>query len=162
MSIPQTSTQGLLRLKNEDYRFIYVRKPKLPRKSKIHGPARLLELRTNSLFKMGWGNSSSKSNAARDRFSKIGDIFRKPQLDLVFAIKHPSWPNVAVEWIRRKPRFLSNALVTDIIKRGCHLVEKSHPSTLNCTSEWRFSFSVAETILIKRLEPQACIMSTIF
>ena len=138
---------GFARLTNKDHCYISKRKPNLPRDSTIHGPARLLELRTKKT--LTFKEHISVASNRNKRRQKIGGIFSKPQLDLVFAIRHPSWPNVASEWISRAPRYLASSLVKDIVKRGCHLVEKPHPNSTNCTSEWRFSFSVADTLLIK-------------
>jgi len=70
--------------------------------------------------------------------------------DNVFAISCPLWPPEAYEWKTRErlngwpPADTINA----IFKSGCHLVSKPHAKNPSDDTQWRYSFSQAETILI--------------
>src|SRR6218665_502966 len=71
--------------------------------------------------------------------------------DRVYAISCPLWPPDAYEWNNRErlngwpPADTINA----IFKSGCHLVSKPHANNPNDDTQWRYSFSQAETILIQ-------------
>ena len=70
--------------------------------------------------------------------------------DYVYAISCPQWPLEAHEWVTRErlngwpPKDAINV----IVEIGCHLVSKPHAKNLNNGTQWRYSFSQAETILI--------------
>ena len=70
--------------------------------------------------------------------------------DSVYAISCPVWPQDAREWITRKRKngWPSEETITAIVKSGCHLVSKPHARNPNDDTQWRYSFSHAETILI--------------
>src|SRR6218665_191176 len=70
--------------------------------------------------------------------------------DNVFAISCPLWPPEAYEWKTRErlngwpPADTINA----IFKSGCHLVSKPHANNPSDDTQWRYSFSQAEIILV--------------
>src|SRR6218665_1613241 len=70
--------------------------------------------------------------------------------DTVDAIWCPNWPEEAHEWITRERRnewpLLST--VDKIVNKGCFLVAKPYQRSHVIASEWRFSFSEAELLLI--------------
>ena len=70
--------------------------------------------------------------------------------DFVYAISCPLWPPDAYEWITRKrlKGWPSKNIIEAIVKGGCHLVSKPHGKTPNDDTQWRYSFSQGETILI--------------
>ena len=143
---------GFAQLKRTDCVYLLKRKPKMPEYSTVHGPAILVDFFKKN-FKRYSQNSGmyrwlAQNEAGDVIFAKICEIFQNPHLDLVFSIKHPKWPDVASAWIHRKPRFISDDIIQKAISEGCHLVQKPHPTSKNPHSEWRFSFSVAERILI--------------
>ena len=68
--------------------------------------------------------------------------------DVVLSILCEGWPSCATEWITRKRIWPHAQLVKDITQRGFHIVPKSSPD-----GDFRLSFSRAETILVKALNP---------
>lgn len=75
---------------------------------------------------------------------------RDALIDRVEAIYCSAWPLEAAEWITREQKngWPSKFVVGKIVGSGCHLVPKAHPSNPGYETHWRFSFSVAEAILI--------------
>src|SRR6218665_1666492 len=71
--------------------------------------------------------------------------------DTVYALRCPIWPQDASEWITRKRLngWPTKNIVEEIVKGGCHLVSKPHGRNPNDDTQWRYSFSQAETILIR-------------
>src|SRR6218665_3454695 len=76
------------------------------------------------------------------------DMLRK---DSVYALSCPMWPPDASEWITRKRLngWPKRNIVEVIVKGGGHLVSKPHTKNPNDDTQWRYSFSQAETILIR-------------
>src|SRR6218665_49276 len=70
--------------------------------------------------------------------------------DEVYSIPCPVWQQDAYEWITRKRIYgwPSTETITAIAKSGCHLVSKAHGRNPNDDTQWRYSFSEAEAILI--------------
>src|SRR6218665_3945501 len=70
--------------------------------------------------------------------------------DKVFAISCPLWPPDAHEWKCRKRLngWPPEDTINSIVNGGCHLVCKPHAKNPNDDTQWRYSFSQAETILI--------------
>src|SRR6218665_687158 len=70
--------------------------------------------------------------------------------DHVYTLSCPLWPPEAHEWITRKRLngWPTDNIVERIVKGGCHLVSKPHGKNPNDDTQWRYSFSQAETILI--------------
>ena len=70
--------------------------------------------------------------------------------DDVFAIKCPSWPIAAQEWIcrEREHNWPSEKCIEQVVEGGCHVVAKPHDSNIGDDTEWRYSFSKAEIVLI--------------
>lgn len=72
--------------------------------------------------------------------------------DFVYGLKCPFWPSQAEEWIHRdRVNWPRSEAVSAITNHGCHVVPVgSHNSNLR-EYEWRFSFSVAELMLVNSL-----------
>src|SRR6218665_3665493 len=77
------------------------------------------------------------------------DIFMLTE-DIVYAIPCPLWPPAAHKWIVRERLngWPTENIVKAIVEGGCHLVSKPHAKSPNDVTQWRYSFSQAETILI--------------
>ena len=70
--------------------------------------------------------------------------------DCVPSIHCQFWPDGAAEWLMR-PRYHGWPKPHDIrsiVNFGCHLVPVGHPQSALKFMEWRFSFSVAERVLV--------------
>jgi len=82
-------------------------------------------------------------------YSRWGNILKLGK-DNVYALSCPLWPQDAHEWITRKRinGWPSNETIIAIVKGGCHLVSKPHGKNHNDNTQWRYSFSQAETTLI--------------
>ena len=80
------------------------------------------------------------------RWQEINDV----TADSVFAINCPLWPPDAHEWVIRErlKGWPTKNIVDAIVKGGCHLVSKPNGKKQNDDTQWRYSFSQAETILI--------------
>ena len=72
------------------------------------------------------------------------------KVDFVYSVYCPSWPKEAAEWITRDRAngWPPKDVIDDIVALGCHLVSKPHQSNPDDDIQWRFSFSLAEVILI--------------
>src|SRR6218665_866164 len=71
--------------------------------------------------------------------------------DFVRSMWCPLWPKEANGWLNR-PRnneWPTIDTITEVVKNGCHVVSVKHPSCRNDETEWRFSFSFAEIILLQ-------------
>ena len=141
---------GFAQLRKGDCEYILKRKIKMPDVSTPHGPARSVNIFKTDVTRsyIGIFDPLLPGKSRNVIFARFSEIFKNPKLDLVFAIKHPEWPGVASAWLHRKPRFIPDDVIKKVISKGCHLVQKPHPTSMNPHSEWRFSFSVAERILI--------------
>ena len=76
--------------------------------------------------------------------------------DEVHAILFQIWPTEASEWATRYRHFgwPSSSVIDEVLGIGCHLVRVPHRKSEDETSEFRFSFSHAEVILINIWTPQ--------
>jgi len=100
-----------------------------------------------------------------EAFSRYGlDLlyyFQCASMDSVFSVHSPIWPDQASEWVTRECRqgFPSKSLVERVTRYGCDLV-KTSPKNNICgrdiwnddvgkTMHWRFSFSMAEYLIIR-------------
>ena len=76
-----------------------------------------------------------------------------PMMDNVFAVHSPYWPVEASEWITRTRRHAcpSKFVIKQVVRYGCDFVGVGHKLSCNRENEneWRFSFSVAELIIIR-------------
>src|SRR6218665_2991145 len=72
------------------------------------------------------------------------------EVDRVFAIYCPCWPNEADEWkTRERPNgWPPKEGIDKVVASGCYFVAKPHQSSPEDDTQWRFSFSHAEVILI--------------
>ena len=79
--------------------------------------------------------------------------FDTPDTDRVQYFSCSSWPPIARTWIdrERRSKWPSNKIIREIVSKGCRIVHKSHPSSIDPDAEFRFSFSVAELILFNTL-----------
>jgi len=94
---------------------------------------------------------------------KINNIYKFNSLysfhisgaDIVPCIRCPVWPQEAAEWLTRERRngWPSQSLVKRIARKGCHFVAKAHSRSRNPDLEFRFSFSVAEDMLLDSWQP---------
>jgi len=82
-------------------------------------------------------------------YNRWGNIWMLGK-DNVYAVSCPLWPQDAHKWITRKRSngWPSNETIIAIVKIGCQLVSKPHANNRNDDTQWRYSFSQAETILI--------------
>src|SRR6218665_2986195 len=73
--------------------------------------------------------------------------------DDVYSLSCPLWPPDTHDWITRKRinGWPSTDTINAIVKSGCHLVSKPHAKNPNDDTQWRYSFSQAETILIHNI-----------
>ena len=110
----------------------------------LHGPAKVvgleITLRNSGLYKF-FGPAIEHSVHQASKVTR----------DVVHAIFCPVWPYEAMEWKTRKRSggWPGKDLVKRIVSCGCHFVQKPHDSHPEDCTEWRFSFSMAELILIK-------------
>ena len=133
---------GYALLNMADHSYLMRRRPHMPDKCVDNGPARQIETEILKIFDI---RVHLKKN------NRYEAIFSSPKIDIVFSLRHPRWPDVALEWIHRSREhgWPSEDLVTEVVEAGCHLVEKPHPENLEvCKMQWRLSFSVAERILL--------------
>src|SRR5688572_21291587 len=70
--------------------------------------------------------------------------------DDVDAIFCPFWPSEAQDWITRTTLsgWPEKGVKDHIVRGGCHFVAKSHHTEPNDSTQWRYSFSQAEIVLI--------------
>ena len=70
--------------------------------------------------------------------------------DEVVAIFCPFWPSEAQDWITRTTLsgWPEKGIKDHIVRGGCHFVAKSHHTEPDDSTQWRYSFSQAEIVLI--------------
>src|SRR6218665_554753 len=74
-----------------------------------------------------------------------------PGCDIVMSFWCPHWPKEAQGWLKR-PRlngWPTTDIISEVAQNGCHLVYVQHRSCRNDKEQWRFSFSLAEVILLQ-------------
>ena len=72
--------------------------------------------------------------------------------DVVYSVHCPYWPLEAYEWVtRQRPHSLpSQSTIKEVVTYGCDFVQVSHKNRVNPNpTDWRFSFSKAEHIIIR-------------
>ena len=71
--------------------------------------------------------------------------------DVVYSVHCPYWPVEAYEWVtRQRPHGLpSQSTIKEVVRYGCDFVQVSHNRVNSDPTEWRFSFSKAELIIIR-------------
>src|SRR6218665_1428561 len=71
--------------------------------------------------------------------------------DYVRSVWCPQWPKIAQGWIIRPRQYgwPSTDTISDVVQNGCHFVYIQNRSCRDDVSQWRFSFSVAEVILLQ-------------
>ena len=76
--------------------------------------------------------------------------------DNVYAVQCPEWPQEASGFVTRHRTLTgrpSKVLIDEVVRGGCHLVAKAHGSHPEDDTEWRFSFSRAETTMCLSFTP---------
>src|SRR6218665_255620 len=117
----------------------------IPSSYKAHGPAYTRSGHAISVFDTIFGHHRSY------RFKEISLRWRTQlKTDRVLAVYCPCWPRVADEWkTRERPSgWPPRELIARVVASGCYFVAKPHQSNPNDDTQWRFSFSQAEIILI--------------
>ena len=72
-------------------------------------------------------------------------------IDDVHSLWCPQWPKEAQGWSAR-PRdygWPTIATISEVVRQGCHVVYVQHRACRDDKLQWRFSFSVAEVILLQ-------------
>ena len=87
--------------------------------------------------------------------------------DFVPAITVEDWPAIADEWQKRFRQWPPMSLVEEIVMKGCHIVPKPYlGQERNELLDWRWSFSLAETILAsnrtKEMDVSYFVLKSIF
>lgn len=83
-------------------------------------------------------------------FDNLAFDYSVSQQDAVFSVHNPFWPNEADEWITRKRphECPSKSVIKRVKEYGCDFVQIAHKFSDQKEKEWRFSFSMAELIII--------------
>ena len=81
----------------------------------------------------------------------ISAVLRGNTINPILCIHSPIWPLAAREWAFRVRRYVwpSVELKKVILQHGCHVVPKGNPQSPNKHLEWRWSFSLAEKMLVR-------------
>src|SRR6218665_3798557 len=71
--------------------------------------------------------------------------------DFVRSVWCPKWPREAHNWIIRKKKYIWPTVdtISEVLQNGCHVVFVQHRNCRDDREQWRFSFSVAEIILLQ-------------
>ena len=71
--------------------------------------------------------------------------------DHVHSVWCCQWPKEARDWLtrRRDYRWPTTDAISEVVQQGCHVVYALHRSCRHDGRQWRFSFSVAEVILLQ-------------
>src|SRR6218665_203332 len=141
----ESTHPGYARLIWPDCKRLYYKPTVRSRYSHTNGPAC-----TRTANKRHFENNIVHETLDNFQCLRIYGRLLKLKLDLVLAIYCPCWPTEANEW---KARERQNAwppveVIDGIVASGCHFVAKPHPSNHSDETQWRFSFSQAEIILI--------------
>src|SRR6218665_2125909 len=72
-------------------------------------------------------------------------------VDNVISVWCPQWPREAQHWRfrSRNQRWPTIDTITQVVQNGCHVVFAQHSNCRDDSEQWRFSFSVAEVILLQ-------------
>lgn len=84
--------------------------------------------------------------SAKERRKKLPE-----NTDYALALRHPSWPEVASEWVTRCRNFgwPGKRIEKKITAGGCHVTPGAHPKSEDPDIEWEYTFYEAERILDK-------------
>ena len=76
-------------------------------------------------------------------------------IDMVACIRCPSWPPSAQAWVSRNRNYTwpCDAIVSEVQRNGCDVVNVSHRDNRQNEELWRISFSRAEVTLIRSWTP---------
>src|SRR6218665_1774459 len=105
-------------------------------------------LNSMNLLKTISGPAARQQSADHPRFF-IG-------IDFVRCVWCPQWPKEARGWLNR-PRlngWPTNDIISEVVQSGCHVVCANHRSCRDDKLQWRFSFSLAEVILLQSWTPK--------
>jgi len=71
--------------------------------------------------------------------------------DSVSSVWCPQWPREAQNWRfrPRNQRWPTIDTISEVVQNGCHVVFAQHRNCRDDSEQWRFSFSVAEVILLQ-------------
>src|SRR6218665_1383819 len=94
-------------------------------------------------------NISGPAVKLRNQLNVSADNFRG--FDFVRSVWCPHWPREAQGWLNRprKNGWPTTDIISEVVEYGCHLVYIQHRSCRNEKKQWRFSFSLAEVILLQ-------------
>src|SRR6218665_1959723 len=138
---------GFARLCSPDCNLRYRRQESILKHHYKNGPAWTSNVNSgshidiiNSVFK------NLDSSQCRGIYRRLLEM----KMDRVYAICCPYWPKEADEWkTRDRPNGWPPTDVVDkVVASGCYFVAKPHQSCPEDDTQWRFSFSHAELILI--------------
>ena len=107
----------------------------------LHGPAYTFTFA--DLDTIEQLNETAKTEPSRKGLDKLTQ-------DEVVAIVCPFWPSEAQDWITRTTLsgWPEKGIKDHIVRGGCHFVAKSHHTEPDDSTQWRYSFSQAEVVLI--------------
>ena len=139
--------QGFARLYSTDCKRLYRRHTTILDDHFANGPALTVSMMNDSTFTFFVHSIRQHTDSSLCCLLKS---LLEMKIDKVFAIYCPSWPSEADEWkTRRRPSgWPPSEVIHQVVDGGCHLVAKPHQSSPEDDSQWRFSFSQAEVILI--------------
>src|SRR6218665_2738270 len=136
---------GFARLYTTDGKMLHKPRMNLSSYHETNGPAyiRLVNSIGGQLDRTFFPDRSSWFSKASTRLSGL-------KTDRVIAVYCPCWPSVADEWeTRERPSgWPPKEVIARVVSSGCHFVAKPHHINPNDDTQWRFSFSQAEIILI--------------
>ena len=136
---------GFARLYTTDGKMLHKPRMNLSSYHETNGPAytRLVNSNGGQLDQTFFPDRSSWFSKASIRLSGL-------KTDRVIAVYCPCWPSVADEWeTRERPSgWPPKEVIARVVSSGCHFVAKPHHINPNDDTQWRFSFSQAEIILI--------------
>src|SRR6218665_67841 len=71
--------------------------------------------------------------------------------DVVSSVWCPRWPSEAQNWPSRPRRYKWPTIdnISKVVQNGCHVVFVQHRNCRDDRKQWRFSFSIAEVILLQ-------------
>lgn len=89
-------------------------------------------------------------------YGEIKHGFEELGMDVINSVPCKSWPLEATEWVnrRRESGWPTPRTIERVVEGGCHLVPKPHPSNPLDRTVFRFSFSMAEKLLIRSMTPK--------
>src|SRR6218665_1694030 len=121
----------------------------------------------NAYTNLNWDSySSCLDYFIGDKFSTLSRSVTGPAIkcqedpkdmtrDDVHSLWCPQWPRQAQLWPKRNREYGWPTIdaITEVVHNGCHVVSVQHRACKNDALMWRYSFSVAEVILLRRWTP---------